>query len=768
MTSAFLPATPAEQTRMSIWPISPAAARVARSTAFGSVTLTSSDRAELPPTSATAAFRRAGSWSQIVTRPPSAAIRFATPSPMPDAPPVTTAVIPSNRLASDTFKPPDANLGPSSPRKQRLAAVHPKNLPADIFASGPSEKGDRVGHLVRLPITDKRLDRRIHLFRIDDPRRLEARSLGRAWTHRIDANALGPDRRREAARIVDDGGLERCIDDAVRDSELRRGRADVDHRSASRLHHRRHESLTDEDRAIEVVLGQRPDVFERNAERVVRVGLAARRADVAAGAIDENVDPPELGFDLFLHLRDRRLVADVAAHGRYSSAMPAKHLGDSVEIGRLAILCGPSPGQVMDRDVRAKLSQTIRHYAPEPSARAGDERDLAGKLFGHPSVSVLRPEANRAHVVGAAADHRQFVICDSRIVAALPGRAKVGVVREAVDSRGGEAGGERRRRLGGVEAPPFRPQKSHVPRFEPPRLEHRIQLPALRRDDIQHRGHGDGAVADGAAHEAIAFVGKLHPVVLQMHVPHVRSDAADEIERRLGDWEGVASIETDADAAGRLAKLAKFFAAEVLVILDRQNAAFVGRTRAAVGERGANLSDELFPLVAKRVTIAAQNGRQSVANDLGVEKASRAQRALERTHHQPGADDGRHAEAGETVAERTEFVVAERPEPGVVDLENLRAELGRDGDEAFETRALGVRARTAGPLQAQMIGQPIGVEAEGKCLSARRRVRRLHRVVHRSPASTMIDCLVTMRLSSAPRNNAIRAMSSPSSVALMD
>src|ERR1700733_11136266 len=110
MTSAFLPATPAEQTRMSIWSISPAAARVARSTAFGSVTLTSSERAELPPTSATAAFRRAGSWSQIVARPPSAAIRFAPPSPMPDAPPVTTAVIPSNRLASDTFKSPDAVL----------------------------------------------------------------------------------------------------------------------------------------------------------------------------------------------------------------------------------------------------------------------------------------------------------------------------------------------------------------------------------------------------------------------------------------------------------------------------------------------------------------------------------------------------------------------------------------------------------------------------------------------------------------------------------
>src|SRR6202020_1421716 len=223
MTMAFLPATPAEQTRMSIWPISPAAVRVARSTELGSATLTSSARAWVAPPSATAAFKRAGSWSQIVPRPPSAAIRLATPSPMPDAPPVTTAVIPSNRLASDTFKPPVIALTRSSARKQRLPAVHPKNLATDIFASGPSEEGDRVGHLVRLSIADERLDRRIHFFRIDDPGRLKARGLRRPRAHRIDADALGRDRGREAARIVDDGGLERRIDDAVRHAELRGG-----------------------------------------------------------------------------------------------------------------------------------------------------------------------------------------------------------------------------------------------------------------------------------------------------------------------------------------------------------------------------------------------------------------------------------------------------------------------------------------------------------------------------------------------------------------
>ena len=79
---------------------------------------------------------------------------------------------------------------------------------------------------------------------------------------------------------------------------------------------------------------------------------------------------------------------------------------------------------------------------------------------------------------------------------------------------------------------------------------------------------------------------------------------------------------------------AELVAAEILMILDRQHPAFVGGARTAIGERGANLGDELLPLVAKRVTIAAQHRRQPVADDLGVENAGRAQRALERPHHQ--------------------------------------------------------------------------------------------------------------------------------------
>jgi hypothetical protein len=40
-----------------------------------------------------------------------------------------------------------------------------------------------------------------------------------------------------------------------------------------------------------------------------------------------------------------------------------------------------------------------------------------------------------AHVRGAAADHREFVIDQRRVLALLPGRAIVGVVGEAIDAR---------------------------------------------------------------------------------------------------------------------------------------------------------------------------------------------------------------------------------------------------------------------------------------------------------------------------------------------
>ncbi len=136
-------------------------------------------------------------------------------------------------------------------------------------------------------------------------------------------------------------------------------------------------------RAVQVVLGQRADVLERNAERVVGDGLAARRADVAAGAIDQDVDCSELPLDVLLHLRDGGLVADIAGHSRDPSAVAGDLLRHGFEVRRLAVSRRLRPGEVVDRDVRAEFGQPLGHRPPEAAARTGDEGDLAGEFPGH-------------------------------------------------------------------------------------------------------------------------------------------------------------------------------------------------------------------------------------------------------------------------------------------------------------------------------------------------------------------------------------------------
>ena len=156
---------------------------------------------------------------------------------------------------------------------------------------------------------------------------------------------------------------------------------------------------------------------------------------------------PELGVDLLLHRRDRGLVADVAADRGDASAMPRDLVRDRVEIGRLAILGRRGPGQVVDRDIGAELGQPLGHHAPEPAARAGDERDLAASSLVIPQSPLSAPRPIARMLVALRRIMVEFVIRDRAIVAALPGRAKIGVVGEAVDPRCREAGGERRRGL---------------------------------------------------------------------------------------------------------------------------------------------------------------------------------------------------------------------------------------------------------------------------------------------------------------------------------
>ena len=122
------------------------------------------------------------------------------------------------------------------------------------------------------------------------------------------------------------------------------------------------------------------------------------------------------------------------------------------------------------------------------------------------------------------------------------------------------------------------------------------------------------------------------------------------------------------------------------------------------------MSGELRPFLAGSVAVAAQNRRQRRPDDLGLEQARRTQCLVERfAHQQAAADDRCDAKVGEPFAERDHR--RRSGEPWHPDLQHLRAEFGRERDEALEARALGIGARAAA-LQAEMIGQTVGVQAD--------------------------------------------------------
>src|SRR6516225_3972157 len=138
----------------------------------------------------------------------------------------------------------------------------------------------------------------------------------------------------------------------------------------------------------------------------------------------------------------------------------------------------------------------------------------------------------------------------------------------------------------------------------------------------------------------------------------MRGDAKREIERRLSDREGVAGVEADSHALVRLAELDQFVAAEILVVLDRKNPALVECARTALRERAANGGDKFAPAGSERMAIAAKNRGQTIADRCRAERAGGTQRALERAHCEPGANDRRHAQRFEPVAEGAQVAVA--------------------------------------------------------------------------------------------------------------
>src|SRR5271166_4901788 len=314
---------------------------------------------------------------------------------------------------------------------------------------------------------------------------------------------------------------------------------------------------------------------------------------------------------------------------------------------------GASPylaGAVQDRSwiARSAPSSARRSAIARPSPRPDPvtKAILPASSLVMPLIPLFRPKSDGAHIRGAPADHFEFIALDCGVLAALPRRAIIGPVREAVDPRSREACGKLRRSLGRVADPPLGSEQPYVAGLERAGLEHSRKLGMMRGQRVEHRGKGNRAFADCAPNQTVAFVREQHAIILEMDVPDMRRDPTDEVERRLGHRKGVAGVEANPYAARLVTKGDELSAAKILMIFDSKNPAFVKGARPAIGKRRSNAGDELCPFVAERVAIAAEHRRQTVADDAGVENSSRAQRAFERTHHQARADDGRQPKRG--------------------------------------------------------------------------------------------------------------------------
>ena len=81
---------------------------------------------------------------------------------------------------------------------------------------------------------------------------------------------------------------------------------------------------------------------------------------------------------------------------------------------------------------------------------------------------------------------------------------------------------------------------------------------------------------------------------------------------------------------------------------------------------------------------------------------------------QAGTDDRRHAQPAKTLAQGGEPAVVEWCEPGFSDLQGLRAEFLAKRDEPLQSAAVRIGARRPATLQAESIGQSVGVQSDFK------------------------------------------------------
>ena len=149
------------------------------------------------------------------------------------------------------------------------------------------------------------------------------------------------------------------------------------------LAHRQDERLADDDRADEVVVDERLHVLDREYPAHCWAGLAAGRADVAAGAIDQDLHRPKLRFDIRPHLRDRIRSPILPVTAAVRTPYPSIAFATSPRSVGLAVFGRGRPVEVVDRNVGAVLREPLGHDASEAAARPGDECDLPAQFLGH-------------------------------------------------------------------------------------------------------------------------------------------------------------------------------------------------------------------------------------------------------------------------------------------------------------------------------------------------------------------------------------------------
>ena len=103
-----------------------------------------------------------------------------------------------------------------------------------------------------------------------------------------------------------------------------------------------------------------------------------------------------------------------------------------------------------------------------------------------------------------------------------------------------------------------------------------------------------GAVANRTPHQTVAFRGELRDVVLEMNVPDPMGRPARERDRIFPDRERVAGIEADAGVrAEALGHRDQLFAAQILMVLDREDQPGIGDAAGLARQRVARVSEQL-------------------------------------------------------------------------------------------------------------------------------------------------------------------------------